>query len=116
MKHQMSVAHAVLADQPKEVIDRFLYDVIKEVVSHEVGHTLGLRHNFKASTIYSLDEIKKRRDTDEPTCGSVMDYNPVLFLSENATEGHFVTPGIGPYDYWAIDNFLGLIRHGDENE
>ena len=103
MKHQMSVAHAVLAGQPKEVIDRFLYDVIKEVVSHEVGHTLGLRHNFKASTIYSLEEIKKRRDSSEPTCGSVMDYNPVLFLAENATEGHFVTPAIGPYDYWAIE-------------
>lgn len=103
MKHQMSVASAVLAGQPKEVIDRFLYDVLKEVVSHEVGHTLGLRHNFKASTIYSLDEIVKRRNSEQPTCGSVMDYNPVLFLADDATEGHFVTPSIGPYDYWAIE-------------
>jgi hypothetical protein len=103
MKHQMALAQAVLAGQPKEVTDRFLYDVVKEVVTHEVGHTLGLRHNFKASTVYSLEEIQKRRATGEATVGSVMDYNPALFFAKNATEGHFITPTIGPYDYWAIE-------------
>ena len=103
MKHQMAVAQTMLVGQPKEVIDRFLYDVIKEVVTHEVGHTLGLRHNFKASSIYTLDEIKKRRTTGQATCGSVMDYNPVLFFADKPTEGHFITPTIGPYDYWAIE-------------
>jgi hypothetical protein len=33
----------------------------------------------------------------------VMDYNPALFFAKNATEGHFITPTIGPYDYWAIE-------------
>ena len=103
MRHQMALAHSVLAGQPQEVIDRFLYDVIKETVMHEVGHTLGLRHNFKASTIYSLDEIKRRRTTGEATLGSVMDYSPTLLFADNATEGHFTTPTIGPYDYWAIE-------------
>ncbi|MEE9296723.1 MAG: zinc-dependent metalloprotease, partial [Phycisphaerae bacterium] len=103
MRHQMAVARTMLADQPGEVIDRFLYDVIKEVVSHEVGHTLGLRHNFKASTIYDLDEIKRRRKTGQATTGSVMDYNPTLFFVKDTMEGHFVTPTIGPYDYWAIE-------------
>lgn len=103
MRHQMSLAHTMLAGQPQEVIDRYLYDVIKEVVTHEVGHTLGLRHNFKASSIYTLDEIQKRRTKGEATCGSVMDYNPALLFAENALEGHFITPTIGPYDYWAIE-------------
>ena len=103
MKHQMAVAHAVLAGQPPEVIDRFLYEVIREVVMHEVGHTLGLRHNFKASSIYSLEEIKKRRGTGEPLVGSVMDYNPTLFFLDKPVEGRFITPTIGPYDYWAIE-------------
>jgi hypothetical protein len=103
MKHQMAVAGAILAGKPKEVIERFLYDVIKEVACHEVGHTLGLRHNFAATYIYSLDEIQNRRKTDKPTTGSVMDYNPVLFFKESALEGHFITPTIGPYDYWAIE-------------
>jgi hypothetical protein len=103
MRHQMGMARTLLAGQPQEVRERFLYDVIKEVVTHEVGHTLGLRHNFKASSIYTLDEIKARRGTGEPTCGSVMDYNPVLLMAKNATEGHFVTPTIGPWDYWVIE-------------
>lgn len=103
MKHQMALAGAVLAGQPKEVIERFLYDVIKEVVMHEVGHTLGLRHNFKASSVWPLEEIQRRRATGEPTVGSVMDYNPALFFAENATEGHFITPTVGPYDDWAIE-------------
>ncbi len=103
MRHQMAVAGAVLAGQPKEVTERFLYDAIKDTVMHEVGHTLGLRHNFKASSIYSLEEIKKRRITGEATTGSVMDYNPTLFFADNAIEGHFAMPTIGPYDYWAIE-------------
>jgi hypothetical protein len=103
MKHQMAFAGAVLANAPREVTERFLYEVIKQVVTHEVGHTLGLRHNFKASSIYTLDEVRRRRTTGEPTCGSIMDYNPVLFFVDKPTEGHFITPTIGPYDYWAIE-------------
>lgn len=103
MKHQLAVAHAAVSGAPPEVIDRLLYDVVKEVVMHEVGHTLGLRHNFKASSIYSVEEIKRRRMTGEATVGSVMDYNPTLIFSENTLDGHFITPTLGPYDYWAIE-------------
>jgi len=103
MKREVALAGLMLAGQPPQVMERFLYDVIKEVVMHEVGHTLGLRHNFAASSVYSLDEIRRRRTTGEPTCGSVMDYNPVLFFRQGATEGHFITPTLGPYDYWAIE-------------
>jgi hypothetical protein len=120
MRHQMAMSQAMLAGQPPEVIDRFLYDVIKEVVMHEVGHTLGLRHNFKASSIYSMEEIEKRRDTGEPTTGSVMDYNPVLFFKDKATEGHFLTPTLGPYDVWAIEYgyrpFDGSSLAGDDDD
>lgn len=103
MKHQMALAGTILAGQPREVVDKFLFDVIKEVACHEVGHTLGLRHNFAGSFIYSLEEIKKRRPTEQPTTGSIMDYNPVLFFKENTFAGRFITPTIGPYDYWAIE-------------
>lgn len=103
MQQQLMFAGTVLAGEAPEVIDRLLYETIKEVVAHEVGHTLGLRHNFKASSIYTMDEIKRRRGTGEPTVGSVMDYNPVLFVGDKVTEGHFITPTVGPYDDWAIE-------------
>ena len=103
MKHQLALANAMLATAPDKVREEFLYDVIKEVVSHEIGHTLGLRHNFKASTIYSVEDLEERRQTGEALAGSVMDYNPALFFKNNTLDGHFITPTIGPYDYWAIE-------------
>ncbi len=116
MRHQVMLGQAVLAAHPPEVVDRFLFDVVKEVVMHEVGHTLGLRHNFKASTVYSVDEIQKRRQTNQPTTGSVMDYNPALLFAKNSTEGRFVTPTIGPYDYWAIEYGYRPYEPGKSDE
>ena len=53
----------------------FIRQLIVELIAHEVGHTLGLRHNFKGSTIHALDELHDRRVTDkEGISSSVMDY------------------------------------------
>lgn len=103
MQHQLAVAYAATIGLPKEVMNRLLYDVIKETVMHEVGHTLGLRHNFMGSTIHSVEEVKSLRMTDQPLVGSVMDYNPILLFSGKMDKGHFTTPTVGPYDDWAIE-------------
>ena len=77
---------------------------LKEVTMHEVGHTLGLRHNFKASTLYSLDELNDAAKTADTGIGaSVMDYNPVNIMPEGKTQGDFFSTTIGPYDMWAIE-------------
>ena len=82
--------------------EQFVGQVLKEVVMHEVGHTLGLRHNFKGSSWLSLEEIRKKAP-DEATSGSVMDYNPILVNEEFGPANHWVTQTLGPYDYWAIE-------------
>ena len=95
----------------------FLGTVMKEVVAHEVGHTLGLRHNFKASSWLSLDEIKQRRgDKTLPTVASVMDYNPTLLFAGDDTGNveTFVTPVIGPYDLWAVEYGYAIAPRGRE--
>lgn len=83
--------------------EEFIGQIIKEVVMHEVGHCLGLRHNFKASTWKSMDEICKSNSADEATVGSVMDYNPTLVAPRGMEQGSFAPRTIGPYDYWAIE-------------
>ena len=89
---------------------------IKEVVMHEVGHSLGLRHNFKASTIRSLDELNDEELTSKQgMVGSVMDYNPLNVARLGQKQGEFAATTIGPYDYWAIEYAYKPID-GDEEE
>ena len=81
---------------------------------HEVGHTLGLRHNFKGSTwksVAELSDLDKVRS--EGMVGSVMDYAPANIAKTKAEQGLYYTPTIGPYDYWAIEYGYKSIS-GDE--
>ena len=90
--------------------EEFVGQVLTEVVMHEVGHTLGLRHNFKASSWLPLSEINKD-DPPATTTGSVMDYNPINIVPENRKQGVWVTRNLGPYDFWAIE--YGYTLEGD---
>lgn len=102
MKHQLAMASLVMKMRGlKKVPLEFLGEYIKEIVMHEVGHTLGLYHNFKASSWLPLSKVNSK-DKPTATVGSVMDYNPINFTPKNTPQGHFVTQTLGPYDYWAI--------------
>lgn len=92
----------------------FLGQAIKEVVMHEVGHSLGLRHNFKASSIVNNDKLHDPGFTrDHGMVGSVMDYNPMNVAADRDNQGEYYPTTIGPYDYWAIEYAYKDIS-GDE--
>lgn len=117
MQASMLRLGADIADE--RVPERLLGELIKKVVTHEVGHSLGLRHNFKASSWLDLDEIKRRRDnTDLPTAASVMDYSPLLFFAGDdvAELRHITDPGLGPYDHWAIEYGYREVEGQGEDE
>ena len=86
------------------VPDWFIGPLLRDVIMHETGHTLGLRHNFKASMIYDMDEINNKNFEPEAICGSVMEYSPLnINVEDGPDQGDFTMMTIGPYDYWAIE-------------
>ncbi len=78
---------------------------LADLVAHEVGHTLGLRHNFKASSLLTLDEINSDEVKGKKTItASVMDYTPINYrLEAGSVQGDYAMIDIGPYDFWAIE-------------
>jgi hypothetical protein len=88
---------------PKEA-ERIMHATLKDVVTHEVGHTLGLRHNFRASTIYTQAQISDPAFTrSNGLGGSVMDYNAFNVALDKEPQGEYVMSTLGPYDYWAVE-------------
>jgi len=82
----------------------YVHAYLVELVAHEVGHTLGLRHNFRASTIYSLEQISDSLFTQKNgLTGSIMDYGPPNIHLPNQPQGEYYASIPGPYDFWAIE-------------
>ncbi|MFO1093145.1 MAG: zinc-dependent metalloprotease [Planctomycetaceae bacterium] len=119
MQHDLGFATAILLGRgavakPGELPLELVQQGIKEIVMHEVGHTLGLKHNFKASTWKTVAELANLdKVRSEGMVGSVMDYAPANIARTKAEQGLYYTSTIGPYDYWAIEYGYKPIS-GDE--
>ena len=84
---------------PREYIGQAL----KELVMHEVGHTLGLRHNFRGSASAPAEQLLDRSYTaTHGTSASVMDYNSPVIALDRRRQGDYYSRTIGTYDRWAI--------------
>ncbi len=96
------------ADSDEDMLDgmpaKFIGPLLADLVAHEVGHTLGLRHNFKASGLYTLEEINSEKVKGKPFTASVMDYTPInINMSDDSIQGDYAMVGVGLYDMWAIE-------------
>ena len=82
---------------------QFVQSFLRSLIAHEVGHTLGLRHNFRGSAMLSPAELNNPEITHQKgLVASVMDYSAVNLAPQGATQGDYFTQRIGPYDEWAI--------------
>jgi len=80
-----------------------LKEGLRHLILHEVGHTLGLNHNMKASIMWDEKEIHDKSLTQGILTGSVMDYAPINVAPKGTTQGDYFQTEAGPYDDWAIN-------------
>ena len=89
-----------LSEASKETLIR---ESLRRLVLHEVGHTLGLNHNFKGSNLLTYEEILNKETTYEKgLCSSVMEYPSINFSLEAENQGLYYDTIPGAYDHWAI--------------
>lgn len=85
---------------PKEFVDQAL----RWVTMHEVGHTLGLRHNFRSSIDTPMDKLYDRSWTlENGVFSSAMEYPTVNLNPDNPSlDGYYYNPSVGSSDRWVI--------------
>lgn len=88
-----------------ELPDSIIGDAARFVACHEVGHSLGLRHNMIASAAYPTDSLRSRAFTDKVggTSSSIMDYARFNYIYQPGDGVRINSPHIGPYDMMAIE-------------
>ena len=98
-------------EMEEELVKQSLY----RLVLHEVGHTIGLNHNFKASALLTTDELNNKEIVDEKgVTSSVMDY-PAININKNPeNQALFFDIKPGFYDIWAIQ--FGYTQFSENEE
>ncbi len=100
-------------EMKKEMVKQSLY----RLVLHEVGHTLGLNHNFKGSTLLTNKEVKNKDIVEQKgLCSSVMEYPAINIAIDPKNQGLFYDTKPGPYDHWAIEFGYSVFENNELEE
>ncbi len=78
-------------------------EMLSYIVKHEIGHALGLRHNFKGHSAYSIAQLRSREWTEKwGDSASVMDYSRLNYVAQPG-DNAYLLPKFGPYDFFAVE-------------
>ena len=97
-----------------QIPEELMGDAMRFVACHEVGHSLGLRHNMMASWAFQTDSLRSESFTSRmnSTSSSIMDYARFNYVAQPGDGVKVLSPHIGPYDIFAIE--YGYRWYGKE--
>ncbi|WP_298497799.1 zinc-dependent metalloprotease [uncultured Algibacter sp.] len=117
MHDEMLLAHAVASATGASDLEmeRVKKESMMALIMHEVGHTLGLNHNMKASQLFSPEQLANP-EFIKGKCltASVMDYAALNITRDRSKQGQYSDVAVGPYDVWAIQ--FGYTPFNSEQE
>ena len=102
LSNQLGKTFATVHNLGAEAKKRLLEESIYYLVLHEIGHTLGLSHNMKASYSRPYDEVHDSAAQEDGLVASVMDYPAINYAPAGQTQAGYYTTKPGAYDTWAI--------------
>ena len=92
-----------IADASDFEMEKIKREGMKALIMHEVGHTLGLNHNMKASHLFSPEQLADAAFIQgKALTASVMDYAGINLTLDRSKQGQYYDMAVGPYDIWAI--------------
>jgi hypothetical protein len=98
--------------------DELTGELLRYICAHEVGHTLGLRHNHRASSAYSIEQLRDPKFTAKNgNVGSIMSYGRFNYVAQPEDKVASLIPILGPYDHFAIEwgyKPIAGIKRADE--
>ena len=120
LHHQQLLAKSLIeiSNDNETEISRLLQESIHYLILHEMGHTMGLMHNMKASNLHTPEELLNRELTQKTgLIGSVMDYPAVNLPPANKNVSvQYCQTEPGPYDYWAIEYGYSISKSDPSEE
>lgn len=114
----MGATLAEANDEDPNTIIRVHKEFLYYLILHEMGHTLGLNHNMKASQMLGIADLNNTDITEKiGLIGSVMDYPTINLSLDRTKQGNYFTTKPGPYDLWAIEyGYKEFDEKQEENE